>query len=314
MLALSPLRHLKKQFILLLFCPLFVLGQNSSTPFFTPATQYDSNRGNIVLITEGLMFTTAIWGLNYLWYKKYARSKFHFFNDNKEWLQMDKMGHAVTAYNLGILGIDALQWTGMDRQQAIWYGGLTGLLFLSTIEVLDGFSTDWGFSRGDMLANVSGSALAIGQQLAWNEQRFQLKFSYHQSIYAAYAPNKLGVNFIQRMLKDYNGQTYWLSGNIYAFLKKDAEFPRWLNLAVGYGAEGLLGARENQTSWNGKENPVFARSRRFFLAADADLSKIPSNNRALNFILPTINFIKTPAPALEFKGVKKSFAFHPLYF
>jgi hypothetical protein len=298
----------------MLLLPLLVHGQSGSSAFFTPANQYENQRGNLVYITEGFMFTAAIYGLNYLWYSKFARSKFHFFNDNAEWLQMDKMGHAVTAYNLGILGIDALQWTGMEQHKAIWYGGLTGLLFLSTIEVLDGFSTDWGFSKGDMVANISGSALAIGQQLAWNEQRFQLKFSYHQSIYAAYAPNKLGVNFMQRLLKDYNGQTYWLSGNIYAFLNKESDFPKWLNLAVGYGADGLLGARENQKTWEGKPVPEFSRSRRFLFALDADLAKIDTKIGVLSLILPTLNFIKTPAPALEYKVSKKSFVFHSLYF
>jgi hypothetical protein len=307
-------KFLKKYLTILFLIPLAVCGQNNTTAFTNFPEHYNSDRGNMVFITEGFMFTAAIVGLNYLWYQKYSRTKFHFFNDNKEWLQMDKMGHAVTAYNLGVLGIDALRWTGMEQSKAIWYGGLTGLLFLTTIEVMDGFSTDWGFSRGDMLANLSGSALSIGQELAWNEQRFQMKFSYHQSIYAAYAPNKLGVNFMQRLLKDYNGQTYWLSGNIYSFLNKEANFPRWLNLSVGYGVEGVLGARENQKEWKGQPVPEFDRSRRLFFALDADLTKVNSNSNAINFILPTINFLKTPAPTLEFKPQKKQFKFHPLYF
>jgi hypothetical protein len=34
--------------------------------------------------------TGALVGLNQLWYADYARSDFHFINDNAEWLQMDK--------------------------------------------------------------------------------------------------------------------------------------------------------------------------------------------------------------------------------
>ena len=46
------------------------------------------------------------------------------------------------------------------------------------------------------------------------------------------------------MLKDYNGQTYWLSANLKSFFKK-SNVPTWLNISVGYGAEGMFGATEN---------------------------------------------------------------------
>src|SRR5690349_20178397 len=34
------------------------------------------------------------------WYKDYPQSSFHLFNDGDEWLQMDKAGHAGSAYYL----------------------------------------------------------------------------------------------------------------------------------------------------------------------------------------------------------------------
>ena len=39
-------------------------------------------------------------GINEVWYKNYARSDFHFFDDLKEWNGMDKIGHACTSYQL----------------------------------------------------------------------------------------------------------------------------------------------------------------------------------------------------------------------
>jgi hypothetical protein len=59
-------------------------------------------------------------------------------------------------------------------------------------------------------------------------------------------PNVLGENFLQQTLKDYNGQTYWLSINVASFLSDDTRFPKWLNVAVGYGADGLIGGTENK--------------------------------------------------------------------
>ena len=36
------------------------------------------------------------------WYKDYKETKFHFFNDNAEYLQMDKMSHAWATYNVSL--------------------------------------------------------------------------------------------------------------------------------------------------------------------------------------------------------------------
>ena len=56
--------------------------------------------------------------------------------------------------------------------------------FLTIIEILDGQSAEWGASSGDLIANSLGSFLAIGQELKWNEQRIQLKYSYIPSQWA----------------------------------------------------------------------------------------------------------------------------------
>jgi hypothetical protein len=63
-------------------------------------------------------------------------------------------------------------------------GGLSGTAFLTVVEVLDGFSSGWGFSIGDLGADLAGSGLFIAQELVWNEQRIQVKFSFHRNSYA----------------------------------------------------------------------------------------------------------------------------------
>jgi hypothetical protein len=37
--------------------------------------------------------------------------------------------------------------------------------------------------------------------------------------YAQYRPNVLGSSLAEQILKDYNGQTYWLSVNLHSFYK-----------------------------------------------------------------------------------------------
>jgi hypothetical protein len=87
----------------------------------------------------------------------------------------------------------------------LWIAGSIALAYMSMIEISDCFSAKWGFSSGDMAACIAGTALFATQQSFLYQQRIQLQFSFHHSIYAQYNPEELGRNFIQRMIKDYNG-------------------------------------------------------------------------------------------------------------
>lgn len=265
----------------------------------------DKKKRNILLISEAATYTLALMGLNQLWYANYPKSSFHFINDNGEWLQMDKLGHMTASYYSGVAGIKAYQWTGMSRKNAIWYGGLTGTFFLTIIEVLDGHSAEWGASSGDLIANSLGSFLAIGQELQWNEQRIQLKYSYKPSRWAEQNPEQLGENYLQRALKDYNGQTYWLSFNMKSLLKiQSVDFPQWLNVAVGHGANGMVSAFQQKEDCK--------RRRQYLLSLDIDLTRIKTKNKTLNSILHTFGFIKFPMPTLEIRNGK--FYVHPIYY
>lgn len=266
-----------------------------------------------VVAAEALAFGGSLFLLNNLWYKDYPRSSFHFFNDNKEWQQMDKLGHATTSCTIGALGYKTLRWCGVDNKKAIWFGGSMGSVYLLTIEVLDGLSSEWGFSLGDFSANTFGSVVFMSQQFAWNEQRIQFKWSYHQTEFVELRPDLLGSNWTESWLKDYNGQTYWLSGNISSFLSKDSRFPKWLNLAVGYGAEGMIGGYSNPAEHNGQPMPTFDRYRQFYISPDIDFTRIPTKSKFLKVAFFALNFLKVPAPALEFNTLNKV-KFHPLYF
>ena len=263
--------------------------------------RFNKKRLGAVIGTEVLLYGGSMYGLSELWYKDYPRSKFHFFDDNNEWLQMDKVGHATTSYYIGRVGIGLLKWSGVERKKAIWYGGMVGSVYQSTIEVLDGFSSEWGFSVGDFTANTLGSVLVVAEELAWDDQRIVLKYSFQQSPYASYRPNILGKDITENALKDYNGQTYWLSVNLYSFMAKSSKFPKWLNLAVGYGAEGMTGAVFNPPYVDGNGWQInFERYRQFYLSFDVDLTRIKTKSKLLNTLFYSIGFLKIPAPSLEF--------------
>jgi len=287
-----------------------------SEPYFFKKYPDTLNKKRLayVLGGQGVIYAGTLALLYQAWYKDYPQSSFHWIDDGKEWMGVDKIGHATTSAYIGKFGYEFYRWAGVDRKKAIWYGGSSGFFYLTIVEILDGFSAQWGASYWDLLANTAGTGLFIGQQLGWDEQRFVLKWSYHPTQYAEYMPDQLGSSTLERALKDYNGQTYWLSGNIKAFLPKRSKFPGWISVSVGYGAEGMLGAKTNP-SFDSEGNPLpdYPRFSQYFLSLDVDFSKIKTRSHFLKFLLNGLNFIKFPFPTIEYNN-ENGFVFHYLYF
>lgn len=278
--------------------------------FLKPSDSLNSKKQNNVIISEVVLATGALVGLNQLWYADYPKSNFHFINDNSEWLQMDKAGHSFSAYHLGRAGAELLNWSGASKKKQLVYGAGLGFVFLTAVEVFDGFSAEWGASTGDIIANASGTALYISQELIWKEQRITPKFSFHTTQYPSYRLEVLGSSFTEQILKDYNGQTYWLSVNLYSF-SKESKIPKWLNLAMGYGAEGMVTGNKENYSQNITYNPK--RFRQFYLSLDADLTKINTKSHFLKTIFSVLNTVKIPAPTIEMTNLN-GIKWHLIYF
>lgn len=260
----------------------------------------------IALISGSSLLTSgSLIYLNQAWYAQYNTGKFHTFNDNAEWLQMDKVGHVWTTYNLGRLMMDAFDWAGFSKKQKL-ASGLIGFAYMTGVEVMDGYSKGWGFSGGDMLANTLGSGLAIGQEALWNEQKIFIKYSYRESGFAEYNPDLLGKNLSEKILKDYNAQTYWISFSPFAFAKKDRKLPRWLALSLGYGASAMLNARGrdpflyNNYCMACDMAYTLEPIRNFYFSLDIDLTKIKTRSKTLKTIFTCLNSVKVPMPALQF--------------
>ena len=254
--------------------------------------------------------------LNNAWYKDYAKTSFHLFNDSKEWLQMDKSGHAWGAYNASRGSTAMWEWAGLPHKKAVWIGGLSSVVYLTTIEFFDAYSAKWGWSWSDIGANMIGSGLFMGQEFLWNEQRIQFKFSFHPKKYdepqlEQRADELFGKPWYERMLKDYNAQTYWFSANVKSLLPQ-SNLPAWLNVALGYGADGMFGGFENK--WKDKSgNEIIRfdipRKRQFYLAPDIDFTKIKTKSKFLKTTFSLLNSFKCPAPSLmmDSKGKLKAY-------
>lgn len=281
--------------------------QSGLDAFLKPSDTLNKKRRNAVVITEAALATTALVSLNQLWYADYKRTNFRTINDSNDWLQMDKLGHVFSAYQIGRLAANSFNWAGVSKRDQLIYGGMSGFGFLTAVEIMDGFSEEWGFSWADMASNAAGAGFYIGQELLWQEQRILIKYSFHRTSYAEQRPELLGKGLHEEFLKDYNGQSYWLSINLEAFLKTNS-LPKWLNFAFGYSGDGML--------TGDSYDPLFPdqkRVRQYFLSLDVDLSRLNTKSHFWRTIFDILNVIKVPFPAIEFTN-NGAVKWHLLYF
>jgi len=273
----------------------------------------DKKRLRNVILSESAIYAAELVFLQFIWYKNHKTTPFHFYDDNDGWLQIDKYGHAFGAYQETVKSYEAIRWAGVSNAKAAWYGGLTGFMLQSQLEIYDAFYEGYGFSVGDVAANALGSLLFIVQQTTLHDQPIKMKFSYQPSGYPRYNPFYLGENQLQSFFMDYNAHTYWLSFNMPGSSKEKSWWPAWLNVAVGYSANGMLDEFKNPAFLRGQAVPDLPRYRQYLLSLDIDLSKIKTRSKFLKRVFNFINFLKVPAPTLEWNRIQGT-KFHLAYF
>ncbi|MCB0736080.1 MAG: DUF2279 domain-containing protein [Bacteroidetes bacterium] len=273
---------------------------------------YKRARG-VVALETGLSVGSSI-GLYKAWYSGYEQSGFHWIDDSYGWLQIDKYGHAATAYHLVQFCYNMNRWSGMSKNKSMLIGGGIAYGFQTAIEFFDGLSEAWGASWTDAAMNTLGAATFISQEYLWGEQRIIWKYSFHPGNYSNYDINvqnratALYSDIIfQQWLKDYNGQSYWLSINPASFMNGNSRMPEWLNIAVGYSAEGLFGANWNvwladQCYYDYSHIP---RYRQYLFSLDVDFTKLPIKAKWFRYMAPYLNIIKVPFPTLEINELGK---------
>jgi len=291
---------------------------NNNPGWLVPSPVLNTKRLTLFTGTGIVAYSGTLVALNNLWYAGYPRSSFHFFDDSGEWQQIDKAGHTVTPYLEAFYIMHVLRWSGLNHKSAALYAGLTAFMLQNTIEVFDGFSSEWGASVSDVAANFAGAALMTAQELSWGEQRIRLKVlpyfnAYPEGELKNRANQLYGTSLLVRTMKDYNALNTWLSINPASFNKSQKRL-RWLNVAVGYGAGGMYGGYKN--TWYDEaglfhDRTDIRRYRKIFLSLDIDFTKIKTRSRTLKAFLGILNIVKFPAPTIEF-NTKGQVLFHPL--
>jgi len=269
----------------------------------TSYTEFSMQRFSWSTASVGVVSLGSIYGLSKLWYSQENKGSFHLFNDAKNWMQMDKLGHSFSCYHM-TRGLDALySWTGLKKRNSLFLAASISFGYFTTIEVLDGFNEAWGFSLSDVGFNAIGVGLYVFQEHYFKSQIFKPKFSFHQTRFAEQRPEVLGSNLIESILKDYNGQTYWLSFSPSQIgIQK---WPDWLMLSFGHSIRGRL--KGNATSYEG-----ITSHREFLLSLDLDLSKLKVKSKLLKGLFEALNTLKLPFPSLIYANGKLNA--RPIYF
>ncbi|MDI9355833.1 MAG: DUF2279 domain-containing protein [Chitinophagaceae bacterium] len=273
-----------------------------------------NTKGKVIFLSAASgVFLVELAAVEYIWYKNTKlTSGFHFYNDNNAYLQMDKFAHAFGGYLGGYIGYAGLRSVGVSRKKSLIYGTPLGFLYLLPVEIFDGaYKKFGGFSWGDIIANGSGTLFFILQEYIWQEQKIIPKLSYYESEYANMVNGALGKNSFQKFFFDYNAQTYWISAPFNIFSPKIK--PAWINFAIGYSANGMVGEYENYTRYGGQKLPEFQRYRQFLFSLDINWIKIPTRSRFLKKLFQVMVFVKLPFPTLEYNSLG-NFRFYWLYY
>jgi hypothetical protein len=146
----------------------------------------------------------------------------------------DKLGHFFMNYAGTRLMSTAFRWAGNDADTALALAAWSTLGIFTTVELLDGFSRQWRFSKEDALINAAGTGAALlFERNPALDRLFDIRLLYRPS-------RESGRRF--RPFSDYSGQTYLLvtkASGIDAFSSHPVL--RYLEFAVGYRARGYSG-------------------------------------------------------------------------
>ncbi|MGQ9863859.1 MAG: DUF2279 domain-containing protein [Bacteroidia bacterium] len=224
-------------------------------------------------------------GLALSWYDWKQVQGWRFFDDGAQWKQMDKLGHAWSAYQLARVYYELCRQAAYTDKQATRRALWVSASFQNSIELWDGFFPSYGASVWDIVANTAGISLwYLDKKIP--AVNIELRFSFWPSPYAAQRPELLGRG-ISQILKDYNGQTYWLT------LSRNP-FP--IALSLGYRASGLLGGY-GKIPWE----MLRAREKRhYYLSFDVNWRCFTPKKRFWRYVLFCLEALKLPAPALEY--------------
>ncbi len=242
------------------------------------------------------------------------RGDFHFVEDGKYAMYIDKAGHFYGTFLSSYVLSQTLLECGFSYNWANAIGCFLGLGYTTYVEVLDGFSKDWGFCPSDFYADVGGALFYLAYSYVPFFQNFTPKFMYLPPRWFNSKSRKPSSMFID----DYSAHTFWISINVHNLLPEKVKkyYPRWLDISVGFAVRNLCDPLNPENKCNPQvSEPVYPYvwgNRKLIVALDFDLVKLlPDGSPFCNWLKQSFNFFKLPSPAIEFGNPTRFYLLYP---
>ncbi len=199
----------------------------------------------------------------------------------------DKFGHMLGGYHLTRIGYAGLRAACVSKTKALVASGIYAALFQLQIEVFDARFVKYGFSYPDVIANTTGQAFAIAQELEPRLKAIKPTFSYRKT---RALKNRVVASELRPSI-DYEGQTYWFSADVDRMLPAGAKpyWPSFVRLSVGHSI----------TDWINEQGVSYRAKRKILLSLDLDPEKLPGDAPIWRSIKQTLSYYRFPAPALQ---------------
>lgn len=223
--------------------------------------------------------------------------------NNEGWFDLDspaggadKLGHAYSSYLSTRLMTQGFEWAGYSHRESAKLAGFTTGAVMLGVEVMDGFTVEYGFSKEDLVMNLTGVGIGTLLDLypQWDAV-FDVRFLYWRSDDA----RKLGE---RDPISDYSGQTYLLitkASGIPAL--RENKFLRYFELAVGYGSRGYQPTP-------GKYEVQFPKERNLYYGISLNLSELLNDfvfgkkeSRSQRVTTNVLEYLQVPGTALLFE-------------
>ena len=195
---------------------------------------------NTTLITGGALLIGA-YGMNKWWDDGFAggfrKQDEGWFGQSTQYGGADKIGHAWGSYAGARLFSQGFEVIGNEPATAQALGFLSAFGIMAGVEVVDGYSRKYRFSKEDAIMDLVGAGLGyLMERNPEIDRLLDFRLLYRKSAGSPWAP-----------AGDYSGQTYLLvakAAGVPALRQHDVL--RYVELAVGYGTRGYddpLGAK-----------------------------------------------------------------------
>jgi hypothetical protein len=203
----------------------------------------------------------------------------------------DKLGHFFMNYASSRIVADAFMWAGNDNDRAVNLGALTTLGAMTVVEIIDGYSKRWRFSREDAVMNVLGAGAAILMERNPALDRL-VDFRLH---YKTSASNQYNFD----PFGDYSGQTYIVAlkaSGIPAL--REHRWLRYVELVAGYGARDFPENRPNIPGDNRTRNVYAGISINLSEVLGQTVFKNLPDSRARKLTTAVLEFAQPPGTAV----------------